>query len=89
MITLFKSKYKVQVNYKSGIQKEFWVYEWNQSVAPRAEASWRTVSFSNRPMHLAVDSIESTWIVANRVNLFTYFINMLKGIKDRLNPAAN
>jgi len=54
MITI----YKIRVNYKSGIQEEFWVKEFSIK-----NDNWKWVSFDiiKSPIYMNVDEIESVW----------------------------
>jgi hypothetical protein len=57
---MFKNKYLLEVNYKSGIQKQFWVYKFSIS---DGEWSWTSVDSANSPIKLNVDEVESVWQV--------------------------
>lgn len=70
MLTLFKTKFKVRILYKSGNSHEFWATEFNFS---KAEASWKQANPAKRPVMLGVDNIEAVWQVEARVNVFTAF----------------
>lgn len=53
-----KTKYLIQVNYKSGISMEFWVYYFRFK---DNEYSWEAAHDDNKPLFLGVDNIESVW----------------------------
>jgi|GEM_PF-3010856 len=56
--------YKIRVNYKSGIQEEFWVKEFHISrdeVINKVE--WLHNSDECKPLFIGVGSIESVWQV--------------------------
>lgn len=70
MLTLFKTKFKVRILYKSGNSHEFWVTEFNLS---KAQASWKSAHPVKRPLLLGLEEVEAVWQVDARVNVFTAF----------------
>lgn len=58
---LFRPKFLVQVNYKSGISMKFWVYEFSISNTAGLKFEWIACSVVNRPVLLNVDCVESVW----------------------------
>jgi hypothetical protein len=68
MFKLFgKTEFKVRVNYKSGIQEEFWCTDF---VRKDAVTSWTAIHLSMKPISIAHDNIESIWQVGIRKPLF-------------------
>jgi len=57
---MFRTRYQLEVNYKTGIQKRFWVYKFTIT---HGEWTWISVSDSNKPIVLGVDEVESVWQV--------------------------
>lgn len=55
-----RTRYLVEVNYKSGIQKQFWVYKFSIN---DGEYTWQAVDDSNKPLLMNVDEVESVWQV--------------------------
>ena len=55
-----RTKYLIEVNYKSGIQKRFWVYEFE---IKNGTYTWQHVDDANKPMLMNVDEVESIWQV--------------------------
>lgn len=55
-----KIKYKVRVNYKSGISHELWCYELK---VYNGNFSWESASDVNRPIILGLNNIESIYQV--------------------------
>jgi hypothetical protein len=58
---MFRAKHLIEVNYKSGIQKRFWVYKFTAS-GGLSEVTWEPVD-ENRPMIMNIDEVESIWKV--------------------------
>jgi hypothetical protein len=54
---MFRTKILIQVNYKSGISMQFWVYKFTIT---DGEYRWESVNL-NRPILLAIDEVESVW----------------------------
>lgn len=53
-------EFLIRINYKSGIQEEFWASEFTYDGA--GSYTWHPVGkFSNRPLKMNVDEIESVW----------------------------
>ncbi len=57
----FQKQYLVRVNYKSGIQEEFWCTEFN--IKSRTY-SWDPVG--KNPLQLGADNVESVWVLNQR-----------------------
>jgi hypothetical protein len=57
------------VNYKSGIQEEFWC---TYFTIKGDEYTWTTISNGNRPLGLKADNIESVWQVGYDKPLFNF-----------------
>ena len=67
-VTLFRTKFKVRVLYKSGNQQEFWCTEFN---VKNGHWTWNAVTQTNNPIMLGVDDVEAVWQVGGRLNIFT------------------
>jgi hypothetical protein len=65
MITLFKSKIKIRILYKSGNSHEVWV---TRFVIENGTWSWTSADSNLRPIFLGVDEIEAVFQVDVRVN---------------------
>lgn len=78
MLTLFKTKYKVRVCYKSGSYVDQWytAFTLNSPHAAR-KAEWVSAGTS-RPIFMNLDEVESIWQVSCRINVFTYMKLLLK-----------
>lgn len=57
---MFRTKYRIEVNYKSGIQKRFWVYEFS---IENGTWTWKHIDDCNKPILMNVDEVESVWQV--------------------------
>ena len=69
--TPFKRQLLVHINYKSGIQEEFWVYYfWRRFEAGNYKAFKWICSTVKHPDIINIDAIESTWLVDAK-GLFT------------------
>ena len=81
MITLFKSKYLLEINYKSGISKEIWVTEYEIDIS-QAESvrTFNRVYLRNSKKALAVnvDAIESIFLLKKRKNVFKILVDIYK-----------
>ncbi len=53
-----RTKYLIEINYKSGIQKQFWVYDFK---AKNGTWTWTSVHEDNKPVIMNVDEVESVW----------------------------
>lgn len=64
---MFRTKFLIQVNYKSGISMQFWAYKFS---IVDGEWSWSSVN-PNRPLLLNIDEVESVWQMrAKRFGIF-------------------
>ena len=59
---MFKTKFLIQVNYKSGNSMQFWVYKFN---VRDDKWTWESVS-SPKPVLLNVDEVESVWQIRHQ-----------------------
>jgi hypothetical protein len=71
MFTLGHTKFLVEINYKSGIQKRFWVYSFSLS---DKRIRWNYCLQANKPIDIyctetQAESIESIWQVGCRLGL--------------------
>ncbi len=58
----------IRINYKTGIQEEFWAYWfWKQLDGNNSlsQLQWKPVN-ANQPFILGIDDIESVWVVETR-----------------------
>lgn len=80
MITLFGTKFKIRILYKSGSSEEFWVKKF--TVNQDGSMKWITYNTIKMPLSIATDitDIEAVWQVAVRINIFTYILNIGKQI---------
>lgn len=62
---LFRTRYLIEINYKSGTRKRFWVYNFKIN---GGNFVWETVNMDNRPMMMGVDSVESVWQITLKNN---------------------
>ena len=76
--TLFRTKFKVRVLYKSGNSHEFWCTKFK---VHNGQWEWVTVTQSNTPILLGVDDIEAVYQVKARLNVFTAIGQLLRIIK--------
>jgi len=79
MITLFSTKYKVRILYKSGNSHEMWVKSLDITMkdsslkgATLTGAKWEIVNNTTMIMFLNVDQIEAIFKTDSRVNLFKW-----------------
>ena len=68
--TLFRTKFKIRVLYKSGNSHEFWATQFNISKA--GEWTWAAVTQTNNPIKLGVDDVEAVWQTGGKLNIFTW-----------------
>jgi len=71
-ITLFRTKFKVRILYKSGNVQDVWMVKFNiKSESDRVTSlEYKTVSQKTCPLFLGLDNIEAAWQVHGRINLF-------------------
>ena len=50
--------YEIQVNYNSGIQQKFWVYEFDYQ---NGTYTWKPILDTHKPLIIGVNEIESVW----------------------------
>ena len=62
-----KPYFKVRVNYKSGIQEEFWCEKFS---IKGAQYSWTYADKGMNPIKIGVDDIESVWQVGVKYRLW-------------------
>lgn len=62
-----KRQYKVRINYKSGIQEEFWCKAFE---IKGGQYSWTYVDKRMNPIKIGVEEIESVWQVGIRYRLW-------------------
>lgn len=74
-LTIFRSKVRIKVLYKSGNSHEAWFTTFTKD---RNTWSWETVTQSNSPVIMGVDDIEAVWQVNARINVFTAIGQVLK-----------
>ena len=68
MIKLFgKPEYKIRINYKNGIQEEFWCTEFEIS---GGRWVWSSCSNGMKPIVLNIDTVDSVWQIGYRKPLF-------------------
>ena len=65
--TLFRTKFRIRILYKSGNSHEFWCTKFNIS---NGTWEWHAVTQSNYPIQLGVDEIEAVWQTGGRLNVF-------------------
>lgn len=59
-----REKFLIEVNYKSGIQKQFWVYKFRIN---DGQWTWDPVDpTNNSPILMNVDEVESVWQVGHK-----------------------
>lgn len=56
---MFRMKHLIEINYKSGIQKQFWVYDFTAK-GGLSHLTWESVT-EDRPIVMNVDEVESVW----------------------------
>lgn len=66
-VTLFRTKFRVRILYKSGNSHEFWCTEFNKN---GHQWSWHSVTQGNQPILIGVDDIEAVYQTAGRINIF-------------------
>ncbi len=67
--TLFRTKFKVRILYKSGNSHEFWTTHFS---VKNGDWKWNAVTQTNNPILLGVDEIEAVYQVGGRLNVFTW-----------------
>jgi hypothetical protein len=75
MLTLFKTKFKVRILYKSGNSHEVWMTKLNYNKSGiETKITWEAAYRSHGPVLFAPnlnDDIEAIWQVGMRLNVFT------------------
>lgn len=70
--TLFRTKFKIRILYKSGNSHEFWCTTFKrENTGSGVTYSWQTVTQTNAPILIGVDEIEAVYQVGGRLNIFT------------------
>jgi len=73
--TIFKTKMRIRILYKSGNVQEFWCYSFEfQNGVYR----WNAVSQINKPLVLGADDIVAIWQTGGRLNIFTAIGQILR-----------
>lgn len=62
-----KVQYKVRVNYKSGIQEEFWCKNFNIN---HGTWTWKSIDDNMKPIMINIDEVESVYQVGIRYRLW-------------------
>ena len=63
-MTLFRPRYKVRVNYKSGISEDFWCFKFDINNGGDS-FKWESCKV-RRPLLLGVDNIESVYVLREK-----------------------
>jgi hypothetical protein len=71
-VTLFRTKFKVRILYKSGNVQDVWMVKFKHTCESDRITSleYETVSQKTCPLFLGLDNIEAAWQVNARINLF-------------------
>ncbi len=67
--TLFRTKFKIRILYKSGNSHEFWVTTFD---IKNGKWTWSSVTQTNNPLIIGVDDVEAVYQVGGRLNVFTW-----------------
>lgn len=65
--TIFRTKFKIRIAYKSGNVHEFWCTKFNMK---NGKWEWVSVSQVNQPLLISINDVESVWQIGGRLNIF-------------------
>lgn len=76
MLTLFRTKFLIRVNYTSGLSQDFWVSEFSYKFNSSGRTlEWKHVN-GTKPLFINVEAIESLWTIKTRRNILNWVFGM-------------